>query len=163
MQDAERILDSRDMDIIGAFNSYSVRYLIVGGYAMLFYGYEDRPVIDLDIWVNREDDNAYKCWNALNAIMPNCLNFQPDYLTKKGIKIDLRNNHYDVEIFTSMEGADFDVAFSRFNTWEQEGEILYFVGVTDLLNIKRFVKKMCPERTEKESNDIYFLENLIAK
>jgi hypothetical protein len=161
MHDDERLIDSREMSIIKALNSHGVRYLIVGGYAMLFHGDKERPVNDLDIWIDRENDNANLSWKALNSIMPNCLNIQPDYLSNRNIKIDLRNNRYDIEIFNSMEGAEFNEAFSRCDKWEQDGELLYFVGARDLLVIKRDAQRRCPERAEKEANDISFLENLL--
>src|SRR4030042_5347849 len=158
MQDDERFIDipDRELSIIASLNRYGVRYLIVGGYAMLFHGDDDRPINDLDIWIDRESENTQKCYDTLNAIIPNALNFQPNSLTIKGRKIDLRNNFYDVELFTSMDGAEFDMAYSRCEKYTQNVELLYFVGARDLLAINREDHKTCRKRMEKEGKDILF-------
>lgn len=163
MQDDERFIDipSDELSIIESLNRFGVRYLIVGGYAMLFYGDDDRLVNDLDIWIDREEENAHKCFEALNAILPNCLNFQPSFLVVRDRKIDLTAIRYDVEIFTSMDGAEFDVAFPRCEKYTLNGELLFFVGAQDLLAIKREAYKNYRERMEKEKEDIIFLEKLL--
>jgi hypothetical protein len=163
MEDNERFIDipDRELSIIASLNKYSVRYLIVGGYAMLFHGYEDRAVNDLDIWIDRQELNAHKCFDSLNAVMPDSLNFQPIFLSVKGSRINLRDSRYDVDIFISMDGAEFDVAFSRCGKYTQNGELLYFVGTRDLLAIKREAHKSSRERMEKEGKDIVYLERLM--
>lgn len=150
-----------EFSVIVSLNRYMVRYLIVGGYAMLFHGDEDRIVKDLDLWIDSERENARRCFNALNAIMHGLLNFQPTDLLKRGLKIDLRKNKYDVEVFTSMDGAEFDESHSSCETYNQDGELLYFIGVRDLLQIKRVAYKGCRERRAKEGRDIAFLEKIL--
>jgi hypothetical protein len=150
-----------EFSVIVSLNRYGVRYLIVGGYAMLFYGDEDRMVNDLDIWIDNEHENASHCFNALDVIMPGLLNFPPAALLEPGRRIDLRKNHYDVEIFTSMDGAEFAASFSRCRTYLQDGELLYFISAGDLLQIKRKAYESCHERMAKESRDIAFLEGIV--
>jgi hypothetical protein len=128
---------------------------------MLFHGDEDRPVNDLDIWIDSEKGNAYRCFDALNAIIPNSLDFRPNSLAIKGRKINLRGSRYDVEIFTSMDGVEFDESFTRCEKYTHNGEPLYFVIVRDLLAIKREAYKSYRERMDKEGKDIAFLENLL--
>jgi hypothetical protein len=151
----------RELTVIVSLNNHVVRYLIVGGYAMLFHGDEERLVNDLDIWIDNESDNSYRCFKALQAIMPGSLRFQPHCLSEKGRKIDLRGNYYDVEIFTSMEGTEFDLCFSRHETLIQGSESLYFIGARDLLQIKKTAYASYLERIEKEERDITFLEAII--
>ena len=43
-------------EFILALNNNKVNYLIVGGYAVILHGYT-RTTGDIDIWVNRTDDN----------------------------------------------------------------------------------------------------------
>jgi hypothetical protein len=128
---------------------------------MLFHGDEDRLVNDLDIWIDSEKGNAHRCFDALNALMPDSLDFRPSLLAIKGRRINLRSSRYDVEIFTSMDGVEFDEFFPRCEKYTQNGELLYFVRAQDLLAIKREAYKSYRERMDKEGKDIAFLENLL--
>jgi hypothetical protein len=163
MEDYERFIDipERELNIIASLNEHNVRYLIVGGYAMLFHGDEDRPVNDLDIWIDNEMGNADRCYEALQAIMQGSMNFGPECLSAKGRKIDLRGNFYDVEIFTSMGRAEFDESFARRGTYVQEGGLLCFIGAMDLLRVKRDAYDSYRERMEKEGKDIAFLKSIV--
>ena len=160
-RDISTDIAEREFTVIVSLNKHAVRYLIVGGYAMLFHGDEDRVVNDVDIWIDNESENAYRCFKALQAIMPGSLRFEPHSLSEKGRKINLRGNYYDVEIFTSMEGTEFEQCFSRHETLIQGGESLYFIGARDLLQIKKTAYASCLERIEKEGRDIAFLEAII--
>ena len=40
-----------------SLNSEGVRYLLVGGYAVIFYGYR-RATDDLDVWIATDAENA---------------------------------------------------------------------------------------------------------
>jgi len=156
-----QIVPDRELSIVASFNRYHVRYLIVGGYAMLFHGNEDRTVDDLDIWIDNRKENAQRCFSALQTIMPDSLCFTPEKLSVKGRKVDLRRNYYDVEIFTSMEGSDFDESYLRRGTFMQDGELLNFIGALDLLCIKKKAYNSCCERMEKEGRDLAFLEKFV--
>lgn len=51
-------------DLLKILNDYSVRYLIVGGYAVMYYA-EPRFTKDIDIWVEPTSANAKKVWKTL--------------------------------------------------------------------------------------------------
>ena len=51
-------------ETISAFNAAEVDYLVVGGYAVNFHGYE-RSTGDLDIWVKSTEINKNKICTAL--------------------------------------------------------------------------------------------------
>lgn len=46
-------------DFLSMLNKHSVRYILVGGFAVILHGYS-RTTGDMDIWVERTKDN-YKC------------------------------------------------------------------------------------------------------
>lgn len=161
MEGSELVIDSTEFEIIKSFNAHSVLYLIVGGYAMLFHGDNDRPVNDLDIWIDNNRENALKCFDALQNIAPGAFPFSAGCLAVRGKKIDLRKLHCEAEIFTSMDGADFPEAYARRVTFEQDAEQISVICALDLLKIKKLAHPECQERTEKEGKDIGFLESII--
>ena len=53
-------------ELLSIFNEHEVKYLIVGGYAVMKYT-EPRFTKDLDIWVEASSENSKKVYAALRA------------------------------------------------------------------------------------------------
>ena len=53
-------------DLLQCLNGAGARYLIVGGYAVMFHS-EPRFTKDLDVWVEPTPENAQKVWDALST------------------------------------------------------------------------------------------------
>jgi Nucleotidyl transferase of unknown function (DUF2204) len=61
----ESLRSSADFkDLLSLFNEEGVRYLIVGGFALASYG-RPRYTKDLDVWIDRDGDNAERVLRAL--------------------------------------------------------------------------------------------------
>ena len=54
-------------ELLKAFNDTEVKYLIVGGHAVMLYT-EPRYTKDLDLWVEASSDNAVRVWTALAGL-----------------------------------------------------------------------------------------------
>ena len=54
------------IDLLRAFADADVRFLVVGAYALAFYG-RPRATGDLDVWVEATPDNAERVMRALGA------------------------------------------------------------------------------------------------
>lgn len=52
-------------EFLKLLNENNVKYLLIGGYAVGFYGYP-RPTGDMDIWIRTDEDNATKIVKTLN-------------------------------------------------------------------------------------------------
>ena len=53
-------------ELLSVFNAHSVRYLVVGGYAVMKYS-EPRFTKDLDLWISVDPENARAVYAALSA------------------------------------------------------------------------------------------------
>jgi predicted nucleotidyltransferase len=53
-------------DFILYLNQYEVEYIVVGGYAVIIRGYS-RSTGDIDIWVNKTEENFIKLLKAIKA------------------------------------------------------------------------------------------------
>ena len=51
-------------ELLNLFNQQQVRYLVVGGYAVIYHT-EPRYTKDLDLWISVEADNAARVYRAL--------------------------------------------------------------------------------------------------
>ena len=54
-------------DFLRIFNQCDVQYLIVGGVSVIMHGYA-RTTVDLDIWVNRTEENYGKICKAFQDL-----------------------------------------------------------------------------------------------
>ena len=51
-------------DLLRLFNDNHVRYLVIGGYAVIQYA-EPRLTMDLELWISTDTDNAASIFKAL--------------------------------------------------------------------------------------------------
>lgn len=56
-------LDKDLVDFLDSLNKEKVRYLIVGGVSVIIHGYA-RTTMDLDVWVERSEENYRKLRKA---------------------------------------------------------------------------------------------------
>ena len=158
--DDEFWIPQRELEIIRALNLVHARYLVFGGYAVLYYGFRDRRVNDLDIWVSNDEMNASKVFEAFKKHIESEPCFTTKQLTEPRKKIDLYKSHYDVELFTSVGELLFDDAYSRKKDIVHAGENVPIISIQDLLTIKQCSAKECEHRLQKELKDIEFLKKV---
>jgi predicted nucleotidyltransferase len=93
-------------------NLKKVKYLVVGGYAVGFYGYP-RATADMDIWIAIEKENAVDVADYLKEFGFNFPDVVPEVFQKKDKVIRMGNPPIRIEILTSISGVDFDKAYSE--------------------------------------------------
>ena len=70
-------------DFLRLLNSYDVRYLLVGGYAVGYHGYP-RATADMDIFVAISTDNAAKLVNVFSRFGMNDPKLSPELFQERG-------------------------------------------------------------------------------
>lgn len=102
-------------EFIELLNLYEVKYLLIGGYAVGYYGYV-RATGDMDIWIAIEPQNAQKVVDALKEFGFNVpklsaeLFLQERQITRMGIP-PMR-----IEILTTISGVDFSECYAERRT-----------------------------------------------
>lgn len=105
-------MNSDFKDLLSQFNAAGIRYLIIGGYAVIFHT-EPRYTKDLDIWVENTTENAQAVFAALRAYSAplsgiTIADFEaPDTIYQMG-RAPVR-----VDIFTGVEGVEFSGCWAR--------------------------------------------------
>ena len=99
-------------DLLRAFNDEKVRYLIVGGYALIKYT-EPRYTKDLDIWVSPDADNAKKVFQALIQYGAPIADMSPADFMSEGFFFTMGLAPNRVDILFDMTGLKFDEAWNR--------------------------------------------------
>ena len=82
-----------------------VEYLIVGGYAVGYYGYP-RPTGDMDIWVAHSRENAERLVTALNEFGFASPELSTDLFTKAKSIVRMGAPPFKLEIITYIDGVE---------------------------------------------------------
>ncbi len=93
-------------------NSKSVRYLLVGGYAVAYHGYP-RTTGDMDVWIATQPRNAGKVVEVLEEFGFVSPDLSPElFLTGERI-VRMGMPPFRLEIFTTISGVSFDECYAQ--------------------------------------------------
>ena len=130
------ILDPDFKEFIELFVANEVRFLIVGGYAVAAHGLP-RYTGDLDAWVWVSSENASRVVRSLEAFGFAGLDLSESDFNEPGRVVQLGYPPYRIDILTSIEGVEFDEAWTRRVVLDLDGIPVPFIGRDDLLTNKR--------------------------
>jgi hypothetical protein len=123
-------------DFLRSMNSHAVRYLLVGGYAVGYYGYP-RATGDMDIWIAVDEENAARTASALIEFgMPEAQVTNGVLLEKDKI-IRMGHPPVRIELITGATGVDFDECYARRNTLQVDDVAIPIISLDDLKKNKK--------------------------
>jgi hypothetical protein len=125
-------------ELLELLNKNEVEYLIVGGYAVIIYGYP-RLTVDIDIWVNPTSENSEKTIKTIEEFGFKFNNLTVEDFKKPDNVIQIGRPPYRVDILTSIEGLDFIECFNRKYIYNKNKLIINFISKEDLLINKKLV------------------------
>ena len=99
-------------DLLRLFNANRVRYLVVGGYAVVEYA-EPRYTKDLDLWIGTTPDNADAVFRALRAFGAPLSDMTADDFAEDGFFYQMGMPPIRVDVLMGIPGVDFDSAWVR--------------------------------------------------
>ena|SRR4051812_290088 len=136
-------------EFLRLLRSHGVRYLLIGGYAVIYYGYP-RATSDLDVWVALEPANADRIVAALREFGFGTPELSRDFFLAEKIT-RMGNVPVRIEILTTISGVSFEECFAeRVETVIGDVE----VSLIDLKNLKK------NKRASGRYKDLADLENL---
>lgn len=121
-------------------NANKVEYMLLGGYAVLAYGYVPNTS-DIEIAVSDGVENARRLMKALvdfgfgETELKIELFTEPDSVVRMGIE------PMKIEILNYLKGIDFKDAYSRRKSVQVEDIIVDIISLADLLTNKRAVAR----------------------
>lgn len=98
-------------EFLKLLNSHSVEYLLVGGYAVGYYGYP-RATADMDIWIAHTSSNAQKLVAAIKEFGFNVPELTPELFLKENQVIRMGVPPFRIEIVTSASGVTFEECYA---------------------------------------------------
>ncbi len=123
-------------EFLKLLNDLKVKYLLVGGYAVGYYGYP-RATADIDIWIAVAPDNAQNMLQAFHQFGMSSPDLSSDtfQLDDKIIRMGLPPMR--IEIMTSIDGVVFEDCFPRRQMIELEGVKVPMISLEDLRKNKK--------------------------
>jgi len=125
-------------ELLSAFNAHSVKYLIVGGYAVSFHA-QPRATKDLDLFIKADPANAEAAYAALVSFGAPLGSIRIDDLADPSKFIRFGQPPIAVDILSGIDGVDFDGAWERRveGVVDPEGHLTaFFISKEDLITAK---------------------------
>jgi len=123
-------------ELLSIFNDHEVRYLIVGGYAVMLYT-EPRYTKDLDLWIETSAENASRVFRALARFGAPLSGLSAADFASEGFFYQLGLPPVRVDILMSIDGVRFADAWPNRHQSAFGTQPAWFIGRADLLRNKR--------------------------
>ncbi len=133
---ATEIIPQDFKDFLKLLEDEGVAYLLIGGYAVGYYGYP-RATADMDVWIAIDPQNARRTVKALERFGMRTLEMTPELFREKGKVIRMGVPPMRLEIQTDISGVDFDKCYARRNRVDLAGLQVNLISLDDLKTNKR--------------------------
>ncbi len=146
-------------DFLYLLSKNSVEYLIVGGEAVIFYGYS-RLTGDIDIFYERTQKNAKKLYDTLNDFWSNNIPGvnNSEIFLKEGTVLQFGFPPNRIDLLNNIDGVSFEECWKNRLNIEFEIKskkvILHYISIDDLIKNKKASGR------NKDLADVEFLEKV---
>ncbi|MBN1847986.1 MAG: hypothetical protein JW932_05320 [Deltaproteobacteria bacterium] len=137
-------------EFIELLNKNSVKYLVIGGYAVALHGHP-RYTKDIDIWIQSSQENAAQLLRALEEFGFGSLDLQVDDFIVPNQIIQLGYPPNRIDLLTSAAALDFEECYQVKKSEIIDGVQIDFI---DSENLKRNKKAI------GRKQDLADIENL---
>ncbi len=135
------MLFTEDMkDLIELFERYSVEYILVGGFAVNYYGYV-RTTQDIDILIYPSSENAQKIIKTLDEFGFGSAGIPKESFEKKGTAVHMGVEPNRIDLLTHLKGVSNEEVFAKKVRIEYNNIHLNIISLGDLLDCKRCSKR----------------------
>ena len=132
-------------------NAHGVEYLLIGGYAVVLYGYSGGHIDNLNIWISNKPENIDKVIEVLKEFGFDVPELNREiFLTGKIAR--LGNPPFRIKIMTKISGVEFDNCYSSAQKTIIDGQKIKIISKEDLIKNKKATNRY---------KDLDDLENLI--
>ena len=123
-------------DLLRLFNAGRVRYLVIGGFAVIQYA-EPRFTADLDLWVGTDPGNAGAVYEALREFGAPLSGLTAGDFAEEGYLYQMGVPPVRVDVLMGIPGIGFEEAWARRVEIDFDGLPVPFISREDLITAKR--------------------------
>ncbi len=150
------IFDEYTKSLLVVFNKHKVEYLVVGGYAVNFYGYR-RTTGDIDLWLRPDNSSNKKkiteAFAELGIAKDTLKQIEKLDFTKPLVFMD-GEEPFKIDFMTFISGVGFDEAWNEKRIESIDDVLIPFIHLNHLI-----VSKMASGR-EKDKLDVTQLQEI---
>lgn len=118
-------------EFLKLLNDNKVEYLLIGGYAVGYYGYP-RATADMDIWIAMNSANADRIIAVLKEFGFNLPDLSPNLFLKQGQIIRMGVPPVRIELATTISGVNFSECYAERISDELDGVKVNFISLKHL-------------------------------
>lgn len=134
-------MDKDFSDILSLFDRYGVRYLVVGGFAVIFHS-QPRGTKDIDLYLDSERANIAAAYRALAEFGAPLSGFSVDDLQDPESVLQIGQPPLRIDILKQIAGVSFDQAWQNRVEAKVDGTKVLYIGRDELMKNKRAVGRM---------------------
>jgi hypothetical protein len=123
-------------EFLRLLNANGVRYMIVGGYAVIFHGWV-RTTGDMDLWISPGGDNPEKLAKCLREFGFDQPEVDPSLFQGKKNIIRMGAPPVRIKLMMEIDGVKFEECYPRRVFAEVENLKVPFISLPDLIANKR--------------------------
>jgi predicted nucleotidyltransferase len=143
-------------ELIALLNEKSVKYLVIGGYAVTFHGYP-RATHDIDFFVELSRANAEALMQVLDEFGFSTKSLKPEFFMDKSQAVWFGREPHKVEILNDISGVSFAECFKNRVKAKLGGLTVNFISLPDLIANKKASGRL------KDLADLDYLPKVPAK
>jgi hypothetical protein len=122
-------------DFLKLLNSHRVEYLLVGGYAVCYYGYY-RTTADMDLWIAVNRENAAKMVPLIREFGFDVPELSESLFLHKGRIVRMGVEPVRIKILTEISGCEFSECYAHRIEATLDGIPVTIIGLADLIKNK---------------------------
>ena len=150
------ILNENFIEFISLLNKRQVKYVLVGGWAVIFEGYS-RTTGDIDLLVEIEEENAKKIIECIKEFWGSSTGIsKEDFLQSDNI-IMMGRVPFRIDILTSISGVSFEEAYQSSKIYNDDGITIRCIHINELITNKKATGRL------KDLADAEMLEKILRK
>ena len=129
-------LPSDFKEFLNLLRSHGVKYLLIGGYAVIYHGFP-RATGDMDIWIAIDPENARRMVETVREFGFDIPDLSPALFLQDNSMVRMGNVPVRIEILTRVSGVEFEACYGNRVEGEMDGVEVSLISLRDLLANKR--------------------------
>lgn len=134
-------MNSDFKDLLQLLHECEVRYLVVGGYAVIHHS-QPRYTKDIDIWLEPSFENSTKLMRAFQSFGIPMIGVTQDDFSTPGTQFYLGVPPCAIDFLTTVSGLEFGPAWENRVTSEENSFPIHYLGKSDLIISKKIAGRL---------------------
>lgn len=130
------VLTADMKDLLGLFQRHGVEYVLVGGFAVNYYGYV-RTTQDIDLLVFPSADNAQRVMIALSEFGFGDAGIPQELFEREGAAVHLGIEPNRIDILTNLKGVCNSMIFAGSQIVDVDEVPVRIISLEHLVEVKR--------------------------